>query len=303
MNASRIQSGAARFLDPDVLSRISNLEILARTVVEGFITGLHRSPYKGFSSEFLEYRSYIPGDVPTLIDWKVFARSDRLFIKEFEDETNTNCHILLDISGSMNFSTTNTTKLAYGTMLAASLAYFMVRQRDRVGLYLFDDRIRERIQPRSTRGHLLSILRALELARPGTVTSLGKPFHELADSIRKRGIVVIISDLLDDPETMLGGLKHFRFDRNDIIVFHLMDPFEMTLPIKDVVEFEDMETGERMIVMTDEVREGYLENIRRFREMMRTECGIMKIDYTMLETGKPLDFALFQYLSKRSNRI
>lgn len=302
MNTSRAYGGSSRFLDPEVLSRISNMEILARSTVEGFISGLHKSPYKGFSVEFLEYRPYIPGDDPMRIDWKLYARSDRRYIKEFEDETNTNCHILLDMSTSMEYSSARVTKLHYGAMLAASLAYFMIRQRDRVGLYLFDDRIRERIPPKSTHGHLVSMLHSLENLHSGGRTSMGKPFHELADAIRKRGLVIIISDLLDEPDSILGGLKHFRFDGNDVIVFQIVDPVELTLQFRDIVELEDMETGETLIIMGDEAREAYQENFRLFRDTMKNECGLLNIDYEVLETSKPLDFALFHYLSRRSMR-
>ncbi len=291
-----------RFIDPEILSRISNMELLARHVVEGFITGLHESPYRGFSVEFLAYHHYIPGDDPMRIDWKLFARSDRLFVKDYEDETNTCCHILLDISHSMEYSSTHVTKFQYASILAASLAYFMIRQRDRVGLYFFDDQIRDRIPAKSTKGHLVSILHCLENTQCGAKTSMGRPFHELADSIKKRGIVVIISDLLEEPDIIINGLKHFRFSGNDVIVFHVMDPSELTFQFKDIVELEDMETYEKLVIMSEEARESYLENLEKFKHRMKNECGLLKIDYNILDTSKPLDFALFQYLSKRSTR-
>ncbi len=302
MNQSPTQRSTARFIKPEVLSRISNMELLARNIVEGFISGLHKSPYKGFSVEFLEYRPYIAGDDPMRIDWKLYARSDKLFIKEFEDETNTACHILLDISNSMEYSSKDVTKFQYGSILAASLAYFMIRQKDRVGLYLFDDQIRNRIPAKSTQGHLMNILHIIEIISPGNKTSMGKPFHELADSIKKRGIVIIISDLLDEPETIMNGLKHFRFNNNDVIVFQIVDPFELTFKFRDIIELEDMETNERMIIMPDEARETYLYNLNKFISTMKNECGMLKIDYHILETDKPLDFALFHYLSKRSRK-
>ncbi|MFC1490336.1 DUF58 domain-containing protein [Candidatus Latescibacterota bacterium] len=302
MNHSKFHGGSARFLDPGILSSISNMEILARNVVEGFVSGLHKSPYKGFSSEFLEYRPYIPGDDPMKIDWKVYARSDRTFIKEFEDETNTTCHIMLDISGSMEYSSTEMTKLQYASYLAASLAFFMIRQRDRVGLYLFDNCIRELIPPKSTQGHLHSMLRSLENIPKGAKTSMGKPFHELADAIKKRGIVIIISDMLEDPDAITEGLRHFRFAGNDVIVFHIMDPVEQTLEFNDIVELEDMETSERVIIMSDEAREAYQYNLNKFKARMKNDCGLLRVDYDIFETNKPLDFALFNYLSKRSTR-
>ncbi len=290
------------FIDPNILSTISNLELLARGVVEGFISGLHKSPYKGFSVEFLEYRQYTPGDDPMHIDWKLFLRSDRLFIKQFEDETNTTCHILFDISHSMAFQSNRLTKFQYGKYLAASLAYFIIRQRDSIGISYFDDRIRENIPARSNKGHLYTLLNSLDSLHPGTVTDMGKPFHELADSIKKRGIVIIISDLLDDPDRIINGLQHFRFNGNNVIVFQILDPYEQSFQYQDVVELEDMETGEKILVIPEEGRQIYQSNLEAFKSKLSYECGVLGIDYTLLSTDVPLDYALFQYLSKRSKR-
>lgn len=291
-----------RFIDPEILSGISNLELLARTVVEGFISGLHKSPYKGFSVEFLSYRPYIPGDDPMHIDWKLYARSDRLFIKQFQDETNTRCHILLDISNSMQYGSKSITKHRYASILAASLAYFMIRQRDSVGLYLFDSEVREKTPTKSTQGHLFSILHALEKIFPPQGTEMSKPFHELADLIKKRSIIIIISDLLEEPEIIINGLKHFRFSGNDVIVFQILDPAEIDFHFKDIMEIEDMESGEKIVIMADEAREIYANNLEQFKSIMKNECGLLGVDYNILETTKPLDFALFQYLSGRSER-
>lgn len=298
MNRNK-QESTTRFIDPNVLSRISNLELLARGVVEGFISGLHKSPYKGFSVEFLEYRPYTPGDDPWHIDWKLYMRSDRLFIKQFEDETNTTCHIMLDVSHSMDYTSTKTTKFRFGILLTATLCYFMIRQRDSVGISFFDDQIRERIPAKSTRGHLHSILQSLDRVSPGSVSDMGKPLHELADSIKRRGIVVIISDLLDDPEKIIDGLKHFRFNGNNVIVFQIMDPFELSFELSDIVEIEDMETEEKILIMGDEAKERYHHNLNIFRSTMERECGHLGVDYNLLETDKPLDYALFKYLSQR----
>lgn len=292
-----------RFIDPEILLRISNLELLARKVVEGFISGLHKSPYKGFSVEFMEYRPYIQGDDLKRIDWKLYARTDRYYVKEFEEETNTNCHLLVDISNSMGYTTTKLTKLEYSFYLAASLAYFIVRQRDSVGMYFFDDKIVDRIPPKSTHGHLHTILGKLEMAKLGLKTAMSKPFHEIAESIKKRGIVVIISDLLDDPEEIISGLKHFRFDGNDVIIFHIIDPYETAYKFKDIVELEDMETGEKMILMPEAAKEVYLYNLERFRSLIKKNCGLLSIDYNIMTTDQPLDFALFHYLAGRSKRI
>ncbi len=296
------QTAATRFIAPQVLSRISNLELLARAVVEGFVAGLHRSPYKGFSVDFMEYRPYIPGDDLMRIDWKLFARTDRYYIKEFEDETNTRMHLLVDVSRSMSYTSAGLTKLDYSFFLAASLAYLMVRQRDAVGLTLFDEQVVARIPPRSTKGHLHLLLTEMEGATPGAQTHLGKPLHELAEQQRKRGFVVLISDLLDDPAALVDGLKHFRFKGHEVIVFHVMDPQEVRFDFSDVVEFEDLETGERMLIEAETARAGYLDNLERFRASLRKECGLLGIDYTLLTTDQPLDFALFNYLAARKRK-
>jgi len=292
-----------RFLDPEILSRISNLELLARTVVEGFVSGLHKSPYKGFSVEFMEYRQYVPGDDIKRIDWKLFARSDRLFVKEFEDETNTACHILLDISRSMDYATAKLKKFEYGAFLAASLAYFMIRQRDSVGLYLFDNELRTQLRPKSTAGHLHSILTVLDGADTGEESAMGKPFHELADAVKKPGIVVIISDLLDDPNAILEGIRHFKFNGNDVILFHILDQSEIDFAFSDIVEIEDIETGEKMLVMGEAAREIYKNNLEKHVEKLKIQAGQLGMDYCGLVTDQPLDFALFSYLAARSKKV
>lgn len=293
---------ATRFIQPDVLSRISNLELLARGVVEGFVAGLHRSPYKGFSVDFMEYRPYMPGDDLMHVDWKLYARSDRYYVKEFEDETNTSLNLIVDISHSMGYTSSGVTKLDYAFYLAASLAYLMVRQRDAVGLTLFDDKVRTRIPPRSTKGHLNLLLSEMERAELGQQTALGKPLHDLAEQQRKRGLVVLISDLLDDPDALVDGLQHFRFKGHEVMVFHLMDPQEMHFEFKDIVEFEDMETGEKMLIEAETAKELYLDNLNRFQNRLRKECGLLGVDYSVLTTDQPLDFALFNYLAARKRK-
>ncbi|MFC1730480.1 DUF58 domain-containing protein [candidate division KSB1 bacterium] len=291
-----------RFLDPEILSRITNLELLAKTVVEGFIAGLHKSPYRGFSVEFMEYRQYVPGDDPKRLDWKVYARSDRLFIKEFEDETNTNCYILLDVSNSMGYASEKVIKFDYASYLAASLAYFMIRQRDSVGLYLFDHKLRTQLRPKSSSGHLHTILTTLETTELGTKSEMKKPFDELADAIKRRGIVIIISDLLDDPDSILDGIKHFNFNGNEVLLFHILDPKEVEFSFNDIVEIEDMETGEKLMVMGEVARKVYQRNLNDFIERLKWQCGVLNIDYSKFVTDQPLDFALFKYLAARARR-
>jgi len=288
-----------QFLDPAVVARLSNLELKARTVVEGFLSGLHRSPFKGFSVEFAEYRQYIPGDDLSTIDWKVYARSDRHYVKKFEEETNLNCHVMLDVSGSMAYGSRGITKYEYGQCLAASLAYLMNRQRDGVGLAAFDERIVTMLPASARPGHLSAMLATLDRLQLGTQTNVSKPLHQLADSLSKRGMVVLISDLLDDPERVIRGLKHFRFRGTDVIVFHLLDPDELAFPFQRATRFEDMETRDEVLAQPLMVREHYLKAIGGLIERYKQELGAAGIDYQLLTTDQPLELALLAYLSTR----
>ena len=288
-----------RFLDPALLSRLGTLELKARTVVEGFLSGLHRSPFKGFSVEFAEYRQYLPGDPLSTLDWKVYARSDRLYVKKFEEETNVECHILLDVSASMAYGSGDVTKLRYGSMLAASLAFLMQRQRDAVGLTTFDDRIVSMTPPSARPSHLHSILVTLDNVAVGSRTDVTTPLQLLAEGIGKRGMVVFISDLLDEPERIIDGLRHFRFRGSDVIVFHLLDPAELTFPFVHPTRFRDMELGDELMAVPSVVRAGYLESLQAALELYKRELGSSGIDYSVVDTSTPLDFALMSYLSTR----
>lgn len=276
------------------------MELRARAVVEGFISGLHRSPYRGFSVEFAEYRPYMPGDDIRHIDWKAYARTDRYYVKEFEEETNLNCFLLLDRSASMGYRSNSLSKLEYGSYLAASLAYFITGQRDGVGFVSFDQRVVDFLPARSKPAHVYAILSLLDQMTVGKETDLGKPLHELAETIPRRGMVILISDLLDDPERTIEGLRHFRFKGHDVIVFHLLDPDELTFPFTDTARFEDAETDEQMVVVPTLMRDLYLQRLNAFLEACRTGCGEVRADYCLLNTADPLDFALFSYLAKRS---
>ena len=291
-----------RYLDFDTLSRISNMQLLAKTVVEGFILGLHRSPYRGFSVEFAEYRQYVPGDEIRHLDWKLYGRTDRHYIKQFEEETNLNCHILLDKSASMSYGSGTVTKLQYGSYLAASLAYFMMMQRDATGLVLFDTEIRTLLPARSRTPHLHLMLAELENLEPGGGTAMGKPLHDLAEGVKKRGLVVLISDLYDEPQDVLSGLQHFRFLGNDVIVFHLIDRAEREFPFDRLTEFIDPETGERILTAPDSVRKDYLAEMERFFGAFREGCADLKVDYKLFDTSMPLELALSEYLFERSRR-
>jgi uncharacterized protein (DUF58 family) len=291
------------FLDPAVVARLGTLELKARTIVEGFLSGLHRSPFKGFSVEFAEYRQYIPGDDLSTIDWKVFARSDRYYVKKFEEETNLDAHLMLDVSGSMGYGSTAMTKFEYGACLAASLAYLMNRQRDAVGLTAFDDKIVEMLPPGSRPGHLRNILLTLDRLKLGRETNVSKPLHQIVDSLSKRGMVVLISDLLDDPDAVIRGLKHFQHRGNDVIVFQVLDPDEIDFPFERATKFEDLETNEEILAVPGAVREHYVKEMGTLIERYRRELGAAGIDYQLLSTKRPLELALMSYLSTRSRAL
>ncbi len=288
-----------RFLDPATLARLGSLELKARTVVEGFLSGLHRSPFKGFSVEFAEYRQYIPGDDLSSIDWKVYARSDRYYVKKFEEETNVDCYVMLDVSASMGYGPHGITKLEYGSMLAASLAYLMNKQRDAVSLTTFDQAIVTMLPPSARPSHLRSVLVTLDQATLGTGTDVSKPLHALADGLGKRGLVVVISDLLDEPQRVIDGLRHFRFRGTDVIVFHVIDPDELTFPFERAARFRDLEGEDELMAVPSVVREKYLESLNEALDLYKRELGSAGIDYQLLNTSAPLDFALMSYLSTR----
>ena len=288
-----------QFLDPAILASLGSLELKARTIVEGFLSGLHRSPYKGFSVEFAEYRQYMPGDDLSTIDWKVYARNDRFYVKKYEEETNLECRIALDVSASMGYRSEGLSKLEYSLYLAAALAYLMNRQRDAVGLLAFDDRIVSFLPPSARAGHLRSLLVSLQRLTLGEKTNVSKPLHQLAEALSRRGLIVLISDLLDEPQQIVEGLKHFRFQGHEVAVFHVLDNHELTFPFERTSRFTDLETGDEIMAAPGTVREGYLNEIGALIERYRRELQLASIDYTLLDTSKPLDFALMSYLATR----
>ena len=299
MTAQSAARNELRFLDPAVLARLGTLELKARTVVEGLLSGLHRSPYRGFSVEFAEYRQYLPGDDLSTIDWKVYARSDRHYVKKFEEETNVACRLLLDVSASMGYGSRGVTKLQYGAFLAASLAYLMNRQRDAVGLSTFDETIVDMIPPSARPGHLHSVLVTLDRMTLGRRTNFAKPLHLLAEGIGKRGMVVLISDLLDDPDPIVEGLRHLQFRGSEVIVFHLLDPAELTFPFQRAARFRDVEAGEELTAVPSVVRQEYLDALNGALGRFTRELGSAGIDYRVVDTSTPLEFALVSYLATR----
>lgn len=292
-------AGPARYLDPAIVARLGTIDLKARTIVEGFLTGLHRSPYKGFSVEFAEYRQYLPGDDLATLDWKVFARSDKHFVKKFEEETNLTCHLLIDVSASMGYGSGEVTKLQYASFLAGALAYLMHRQRDAFGLIAFDDSITDLVPSSARTGHLRTLLHAIERLQIGKGTNVAKPLHDLAAAVRKRGMVVLVSDLLDDPANVLDGLKHFRYRGTDVIVFHVLDPYELQFPFEHAARFRDMETSEEVLAVPQAVRQDYMARMQELIAFYRRELGLAGIDYCQLDTSQPLELGLMSYLMTR----
>jgi uncharacterized protein (DUF58 family) len=295
-----IANGQKKYFDPKVLAGISNLSLRARWVVEGIMSGIHRSRSKGFSVEFEEHREYSPGDEIRRIDWKALGKFDRYFIKEYEDETNLRAYLLLDTSASMDYSSDGITKFDYGCTLTASLAYLILRQQDAAGLVTFSNRIENVIPPRAKRDYLTQILHALENQRPGGETNVGRILEEIAGQIKRRGIVVLVSDLLDEPAQILKGLRLFRFKGNDVIVFHILDQAELDLPFEGNILFEDLEAANLNVIADPRaIRQTYRQVVEEFTEQMRKECHDSSIDYQLISTSTPLDRALASYLSWR----
>ncbi len=293
-------SSTYNYLDAEALGRLKNLSIAARHVVEGFFAGMHKSPHKGFSVEFSEHRLYTPGTDPRHIDWRVFGRRDKLYVKQYEEETSMRCYLLLDKSASMGYKSDGPlTKLEYGSFLAATLAYLMAHQHDAAGLITFDDEIRQSVPVRQGASGLRTLMDALENTEPDNETKLSEIFHQLAETIKRRSLVIIISDLFDDPAAVVGALNHFRHKKHDVIVLHTLDPAELTFPFDDVSRIEDMETGREITSDPRAFRTGYLEALATFLETVRGGCLSSQIDYAVAETNMKFDAFLGTYLARR----
>ncbi len=285
------------FLDPVVLARIGNLELVARTVVDGFVNGLHRAPYFGLSVDFAEHRPYMPGDDIRRMDWRLFARTDRFYVKEFEADTNSNFMVLLDVSRSMAYSSGGVSKLDYARFLAASLLFFSHGQRDRVGLATFDDDVREYV-PCSAK-HLEVAFHSIDRLEPGGSSGLRQPLLRLADLLRRRGFVVVVSDLYEEPEQVMEALAPLRAGGHDIIVFHVLDPAELEFPFDGAASFVDAESGDRLPVVPAALRAQYRQMIEAHTGAISRTLRESRIDYVLLDTRQPLDVALFHYLTSR----
>jgi uncharacterized protein (DUF58 family) len=293
-----------KYLDPQALGKLKNLSLAAGQVVEGFFAGMHKSPHKGFSVEFAEHREYTPGVDPRHIDWRVFGRCDKLYVKQYEEETSMRCYILLDTSASMDYKSENgLSKLEYASFLAASLSYLLAFQHDAVGLITFDDRVRTQVPPRQGPGHLRVLMERLEATTVGAETKLGDTFHQLAETIKRRSLVIILSDLFDDPGEVISGLKHFRHKKHDVIVFQTLDPAELTFPFDDVSRIEDMETGRVVTSDPRAFREAYLEELTNFLEDVRGGCLEAQIDHVLTETNISFETFLGAFLAKRQMRM
>ncbi|MEE9297170.1 MAG: DUF58 domain-containing protein [Phycisphaerae bacterium] len=299
-------SASANYFRPEVLSKIAGLELRARRVVEGFVSGLHKSPYKGFSVEFADHRQYVPGDDVRHLDWRAYAKTDRLLIKEYEVETNLRTHIVLDCSGSMAYPEHDTgrmTKWDYAATLAACLAHLLLHQQDGVGLTLFDNAIRSQLPVSANRASLVGFIKHLEAARPDQATDTKMVFQHLAEQLPRRGLLVLISDLLTDFDDIINGFQRFRFSQHDLLVMHVLDADELEFPFTDQTLFDAME-GLNIEVRTDpqSLRRSYLEAVQSFISRLRGSCLNHGIDYVLLSTADPLDVALTGYLASRMNR-
>jgi uncharacterized protein (DUF58 family) len=289
-----------QYLRPEILAEVARFDLKARFLVEGFLAGLHRSPFKGASVEFSDYRRYVPGDDPKTLDWRVYARTNRYVVKRYEAETNLECHLVLDASGSMGYGTRAVTKLEYATYMAAALAYLMVAQRDAVGLITLGPSFGPVVRPRSKRTHVARLLQILSRIRAEGQADLAAQLHAVAGLLPKRGLVIVLSDLLAEPGLLLDALRHLRFQGHDVVVFHILDEAEATFPFSRLARFCDVETGKTVTAEPRVVRQAYLRELAARIENYRTECLRHRIDYMQVDTSTTFDKALMAYLVRRA---
>jgi uncharacterized protein (DUF58 family) len=283
---------------------VARLDLRAKFIVEGFLAGLHASPFHGFSVEFSEHRKYVPGDDLKDLDWNIFAKTDKYYLKKFEAETNVTGYLVMDLSASMAYTyRQELTKFEYSICLAAALAYLMIHQQDPVGLITFDTKIQACLPPRSKRTQLGNMLAILSNLKPAGHTDVAHCIHQLAAMIRTKSLVMVFSDLLTDPEPVLESLHHLRHRGNEIILFHILDEAEVHFPFEGVVEFEDVEEEQKLTIDTRGMRRGYLESLEEFRELYRSECSKANIDYVAMDTSISFDRALLEYLLQRQKRF
>jgi len=289
------------YLDPEVLQKLGDLEWVAREVVEGLRVGSHRSPLRGFSTEFAHHRQYAPGDPIRSIDWRVFGRTERYYTKLYEAETNFDCHILVDSSASMSYGSGKVSKLEYAKFLAASIAYMVLKQRDSVGLSVFDSEVRAYLPPRSSMGIILEIDRLLRVTKPVPKTTIAKQLHDIALLMRRRSFVVLISDLFADVDDIMAGLDHLKFDGHNVVVIQPLDPYELEFPFKGTWRFEGLEGEEPLTTQTDRIRESYLADLKRYLDELNARCVGSHVDYTLANTKRPVDAVLSEVVLKRQS--
>jgi len=290
-----------QLVDPVFFSQLDNIELRARSIVEGFMHGLHRSPFVGFSVEFNSHREYVQGDDLRHVNWKLFARNRRLYVKEFDAETNMNVYIMLDISGSMECANTGRSKLLYGAALAAALSHLALKQHDAVGITLFADRVVSHLRPSAKPHQLQEILQAIETTKARPSSDVGRAFHQAAELARHRGLVVLISDLFEDVPTIMDGIEHMQFQNHEVLLFHVLDPWERDLPLEGNVRFRDLETGEEITTQAEGIREQYLKHFGAWRDELAQECLNRGVDRVELTTDDPLDQAMLDYLVLRAH--
>lgn len=290
-----------KYLNPAIISKLNSLELKARLVVEGFMVGLHKSPYHGFSVEFTEHRPYMQGDNLKDVDWKVYGKTERYFIKQYEEETNLKSYILLDTSRSMDYASgENISKLNYSVILVAALSYLMIKQQDAVGLSLYSEKIDRYFPPKATRAYLQEILKSLSIVKASSKTNTAASLNSIAEKIKRRGLVVIVSDFFDDINSILSALKHFRYKNNEVIVFQILDPIERSFSFGRDAIFKDLETGAEMTTQPYQIQKAYKEAMNTFINKIKSECLNSNIEYNLIETSTPFDKALLNYIQKRS---
>lgn len=301
MTAANLQP----FCAPQTLAKLQGLQLRARRIVEGYVAGLHRSPFHGHSIEFAEHREYAPGDDLRYVDWKVFGRTDKFYVKQYEDETNLICYLVVDVSGSMQYrgSAAPLSKLEYAQCLAAALAWLVLEQQDAVALATFNEQLRASVPPSNTAPNLKHILQVLEASQPAGSTRAGAIFHELAEKFVQRGVVVLISDLLDDVGSVATGLKHLRHQRHDVVVLHVLDPAELEFPFRRPLLFRGLEQGLSVVTDPAALRNTYLAELRKHLDALEYHCREREIDYRLIRTDQPFDVALSSFLSSRMTRV
>jgi uncharacterized protein (DUF58 family) len=293
-----------KYLDPQTLASLQGLDLQARMVVEGYVTGMHPSPYQGFSVEFAEHREYVPGDDIRHVDWKVWSKTDKLYLKQYEEETNLLLYLLLDTSESMGYaSEPNVSKLQYARFVAASLAYMTLQQQDSAGLVVFDEAARRYLKPAGQASHLKELLHMLDVTPAGEKSDMGAVFHDLAERFKKRGVVAIFSDFFDEPARILTGLKHFRHRRHEVIVFHILDQAELQFPFRSATLFKGLEGMPEVLTEPHALRRAYLDELGNFLAELKKGCRMMDIDYVPLRTDQTLDVPLSSYLASRAARV